>query len=125
MLEQMNLLTHPTRVTSHSQTTIGNIFSNHVSKEAVCGNLTSTISDHLSQVLFIPSMFSDNPAAKLNFFERSWKNFNQAEFVMDYFDKDWSNILNLKNSYVNVSTEDFANNMNDFLDKHAPFKKNQ
>ena len=33
---------------------------------------------------------------KFNIFERSWTNFNQAEFVMDYFDKDWSNILNLK-----------------------------
>ena len=68
-------------------------------------------------------MFSDNPATKSNIFERSWKNFNQAEFVMDYFDKDWSNILNLKHGNVNVSMENFVNNMNDLLDKHAPFKK--
>ena len=81
---------HPTRVTSHWQIIIDNIFS--VSKEAVSGNLTSTISDHLPQVLFIPSMFSDNPATKSSIFERSWKNFNQAEFFMDYFDKDRSNI---------------------------------
>ena len=115
----------PTRVTSHSQTIIDNIFSNYVSKEAVSGNLTSAISDHLPQVLFIPSVFSDNPATKSNIFERSWKNFNQAEFVMDYFDKDWSNILNFKHGNVNVSMENFVNNMNDLLDKHAPFKKNQ
>ena len=114
---------HPTRVTSHSQTIIDNIFSNYVSKEAVCGNLTSTIFDHLSQVLFIPSMFSGNPATKSNIFERSWKNVNQAEFLMDYFCKDWSNILNLKNGNVNVSMENFVNNMNDLLDKHVPFKK--
>ena len=114
---------HPARVTGHLQPIIDNIFSNYVSKEAVCGNLTSTISDHLSQFLFIPSMFSDNLARKSNIFERSWKNFNQAEFVMDYFDKDWSNILNLKHGNVNVSMENFVNNMNDLLDKHAPFKK--
>ena len=42
---------------------------------------------------------------------------------MDYFDKDLSNILNLKHGNVNVSTEDFVNNMNDLLDKHAPLKK--
>ena len=114
---------HPTRVTDHSQTIIDKIFSNYVPKEAVCGNLTFTISDHLPQVLFIPSMFSDNPATKSNVFERSWKIFNQAEFVMDYFDKDWSNILNLKHGNVNVAMENFANNMNDFLDKHAQFKK--
>ena len=67
-------------------------------------------------------MFSDNPATKSNIIKRSWKNFNQAESVMDYFDKDWSNILNLKHGNVNVSMENLVN-MNDLLDKHAPFKK--
>ena len=42
---------------------------------------------------------------------------------MDYFDKDWSNILNFKHGNVNVSMENFVNNMNNLLDKHAPFKK--
>ena len=42
---------------------------------------------------------------------------------MDYFDKDWSNILNFKHANVNVSMENFVNNMNDLLDKHTPFKK--
>ena len=86
--------------------------TNYVSKEA-CGNLTSAISD----------MFSDNTDTKSNTFERSWKNFNQAEFIMDYFHKDWSNILNLKRGNVNMSMENFVNNMNDLLDKHALFKK--
>ena len=94
---------HLTRVTGHSQTIIDYIF--YVSKDALCGNLTSTISDHLPQILFIPSIFSDNPNTKPNIFERSWTNFNQAEFVMDYFDRDWSNIFNFKHSNVNVSME--------------------
>ena len=81
------------------------------------------MSNHLPHVLFIPSRFSDNPATKSNIFERSWINFNQAEFVMDYFDKDWSNILNLNYGYVNVSMESFVNNINDLPDKHVPFKK--
>ena len=38
---------HLTRVTDHFQTIINNIFSNYVSKEAMRGNLTSKISDHL------------------------------------------------------------------------------
>ena len=42
---------------------------------------------------------------------------------MDCFDKDWSNILNLKRGNVNVSMENFVDNMNDLLDKHAPFRK--
>ena len=89
----------------------------------MCGNLTSTISDYPPQVLFIPSVFTDNPATKSNIFERSRENFNQAEFVMDYFDKGRSNILNLKHGNVNASIENFVNNMNDLPDKHAPFKK--
>ena len=67
-------------------------------------------------------MFSDNPDTKSNIFERSWTNFNQAEFVMDFFDKDWSNILNLEHGNVNASMENFANNMKDLLDKHVLFK---
>ena len=81
------------------------------------------MSDHLPQVLFIPSMFSENPATKCDVFERSWKNFNQAEFVMDYFDRVWSNILNFKHVNVNVSMENFVNNMNDLRDKQASFKR--
>ena len=70
-------------------------------------------------------MFSNNPDTKSNIFERRWTNFNQAEFVMDYFDKDWSNIFNRKDGYVNVSMENFVDNMNDLLDKHASFKINK
>ena len=66
-------------------------------------------------------MFSDNPDTKSNIFGRTWTNFSQAEFVMDYFDKDQSKILNLKHGNVNVSMGDFVDNMNDLLDKHAPF----
>ena len=90
-----------------------------MSKEAVHGNLTSTMLDHLPQVLHIPLMFSNTPAMKSNIFERSWKNFNQAEFVMDYFDKDWSNNLNLKHGNAKVSMKTFVDNINDVFDKHA------
>ena len=41
---------HPTRINGHSKTLINNIFFNHISKEAICENLTSTITDHLSQI---------------------------------------------------------------------------
>ena len=68
-------------------------------------------------------MFSGNPATKSNIFQRSWKKFNQAKFVMDYFDEEWSNILNYKHGNVNVSMENVVNNMIDLLDKHATFKK--
>ena len=68
-------------------------------------------------------MFSETPAMNFYIFEKSWTNFNQAEFVMDYFDKDWINILDLKQGNVNVSMETFINNINDLLNKHTPFRK--
>ena len=80
---------HPTRITGHSKTLIDNIFSNHMSKKAICGNLTYTISDHLPQFLIIPSIFSDPSSLKSNVYERSWSNFNKEEFILDYFEKDW------------------------------------
>ena len=48
----------PTRLTSHSKTLIDNIFSN-ISLEAISGNLTSTISDHLPQFMIVLNVFSN------------------------------------------------------------------
>ena len=114
---------HPTRITGHSKTLIDNIFSNHISKEAICGNLTSTISDHLPQFLIMPSIFSDPSSSKSNVYERSWLNVNKEEFTLDYFEKDWDRILNVEKNGVNHSFDNFLSNMNGLLDKHAPFKK--
>ena len=41
------LVLQPTRITSHSNTLIDNIFSNAIDPDLISGNLTATISDHL------------------------------------------------------------------------------
>ena len=51
----------PTRLTSHSKTLIDNILSNIISAEAISGNSTSTISDHLPQFMIVPNVFSNAP----------------------------------------------------------------
>ena len=114
---------HPTRITGHSKTLIDNISSNHISKGAICGNLTSTISDHLPQFLVMPSIFSDPSSSKSNVYERSWSNFNKEELILDYFEKDWDLILNVEKNDVNHSFDNFLLNMNGLLGKYAPFKK--
>ena len=48
----------PTRLTSHSKTCIDNIISNIISPEAISGNLTAAISDHL-QFMIVPNVFSN------------------------------------------------------------------
>ena len=63
----------PTSLTSHSNTFIGNIFSNVLSSEAVFGNITATISDHLPQFLFTPNVLSNPLCNKSN----TWKEIGQ------------------------------------------------
>ena len=85
----------PGRHISHSRTLINNIFSNFISKDIICGNITATISDHLPQFLVSPNTFANPPSNKSNVFERDWSKFYQENFILDYFDIDWSNLLNL------------------------------
>ena len=113
----------PTRITSHSKTLIDNIFSNIISHEMISGNMTATVSDHLPQFLFAPNVFSKASCQKSNIYERDWSKSFQTDFVLDYFDKDWCNVLQLDQQDVNLSIESFLNNMNSILDEHAPLNQ--
>ena len=53
------LILQPTRITSHSNTLIDNIFSNVIDPDIILGNLTATISDHLPQFAIIRNMFGN------------------------------------------------------------------
>ena len=41
-------------------------FSNFISREAISGNKTATVFDHLPQFLFVPNILSDPPRQKAN-----------------------------------------------------------
>ena len=43
--------------------------------------------------------------------------------VLDYFDKDWSDVLQLDQQNVNLSIESFLDNTNSILDEHIPLKR--
>ena len=66
----------PARINGHSKTLIDKIFSNHISKEAICGDLRSTIPDHLPQFFIMLSIFQ-------TLFHPN------AMFILDYFEKGW------------------------------------
>ena len=57
----------PTKLTSNSKTLIDNIFSNVLSCEAISGNITATILDHLPRFLFAPNVCSQNLTKKILF----------------------------------------------------------
>ena len=50
-------IVQPTRISTTSKTLSDNIFSNIPTPSSVSGNLTSSISDHLPQVLIVPDIF--------------------------------------------------------------------
>ena len=85
----------PTRLISHSKTLINNIFSNMLSSETISGNLTATISDHLPQFLVAPDILSNTSYNKSTIFEKDWSKFNHENFILDYLDQNWSDILQI------------------------------
>ena len=82
----------PTRLTSYSKILIDNIFFNTLSSEMISGNLTYTTSDHLPQFLFAPNILSNPSYNKSNIYERDGSKFDKENFILDHFDKSWSDI---------------------------------
>ena len=110
----------PASLTSHSKTLIDNIFSNALSCETISGNITATISDYLPQFMFAPNVLSIPLCNKSNILERDWSKFNKENFILDYFDKNWSEILELDQENLNLSFDSYLDHMNAILDIHVP-----
>ena len=112
----------PTRVTSTSKTLIDNIFITPSKFKMVSGNLTTGISDHLPQFLFL-----NNP--KLTDFKnyptetRNWKNFDEQKFQNDFKNINWENILHLEGKDPSASLESFRSTFSELLDQYAPTRR--
>ena len=113
----------PTRITSHSNTPIDNIFSNVTDPDIISGNLTATISDHLPQFSIIPNMFGNISGNKSNIYERDWSKFYRENFILDYFSVDWDDLLKIDELNADNSTKIYLDKINMLLDSYAPLKK--
>ena len=96
------------------------MFTNIILSDSISGNLTATVSDHLSQFLIVPNIFSNPPSNKFNIYERVWCNFDQENFILDYFSIDWNETLEIEEQNINYSTEIFLNKISELLDNFAP-----
>ena len=65
-------------------------------------SITATIYDHLPQFLIAPNVFANPSSDQCKIFERSWSNFNQENFILDYFSIDWKALLKL-NKRISIS----------------------
>ena len=82
------LILQPTRITSHSNTLIDNIFSNVIEPDIISSNLTATISDHLPQFAIIPNTFGNVSGNKYNIYERDCSKFDRENFILGGFVKN-------------------------------------
>ena len=112
-------ITQPTRVTSKSRTLIDNIFINFHSPEIISGNIAVSISDHLAQIITIPSKKSLKKPRKM--FKRCFKNFNNEKFIQDIIDVEWNK--HIADLNVNDATSVFLKLFESILDAHAPYKQ--
>ena len=119
----ISLILQPTRITSHSNSLIDNIFSNVIDPDIISGNLTTTISDHLPQFVLIPHMFGNILCNKSNIYERDWSKFDQENFILDYFSVDWEDLLKIDDLNADNSTKIYLDKINMLLDTYAPLKR--
>ena len=117
------LILQPTRITSHSNTLIGNTFSNVIDPDIISGNLTATISDHLHQFSIIPHIFGNIPGNKSNIYERDWSKFDRENFILDYFSVEWEDLLKIDVLNADNSTKTFLDKINMLLNTYAPLKR--
>ena len=117
------LILHPTRISSHSNTLIDNVFSNVIDPDIISGNFAATISDHLPQFAIIPNMFGNIPGNKSNIHERDWSKVDQENFILDYFSVDWEDFSKINELNADNSTKIYLDKINILLDTYAPLKK--
>ena len=116
------LILKPTRITPQSKTLIDNIFTN-VLKPHTSGNLTCSISDHLPQFTIIELTSKKYQKESEVKYKRSYKNFDEEEFILDFLDKEWEELLQLENNDPNLSTSTLIETTLKTFDTHAPLKK--
>ena len=115
------LILQPTRITSHYNTLIDNIFSNVLDPDIILGNLTATISDHLPQFAIIPSMFGNISGNKSNIHERDWSSkFDGENFILDYFSLDLEDLLKIDENNADSSTKIYLEEINMLFDTYEP-----
>ena len=113
----------PTRMTNNSGTLIDNIFTNSINPDAISGNLTIGISDHLPSIFIVPKPNQNHLPKKHNLFTRNLKNINSEVLFSDLNNIDWNEELKITEGDINSSFNKFHNIIDNILDIHAPLRK--
>ena len=115
------LILQPTRINTHSNTLIDNIFPNIIDPEIISGNLTVTISDHLPQFAIIPNLAILQVINLI--LMRHWSKFDRENFILDYISVDCEDSLKIDKLNVDNCTQTYLEKINILLDTYAPLKR--
>ena len=96
------VITLPTKINKERSTVIDNIFTNHFNPEMKSGNLQLAISDHLPSFLVVPKDNQNHLPKKHNLYTRKTKNFDRTNFILDYLNINWDNILETNKNDANL-----------------------
>ena len=110
----------PTRITSRSKTLIDNIFINEHYSNIVAGNITTDISDHLTQFVAIPGDWHAEMQGQETY-RRNYKKLNSGKFKEDFNKINWINLLTGKG--VDDAYDTFLEETEKLIDKHIPLEK--
>ena len=114
----------PTRIMSTSATLIGNIFTNGNDNPFTSGNLVTTLSDHLTQILIVPvrnTTRHKEPKKAQRDFQKSLR--NKDIISRDLQNANWDTVLQLNLENINISTEKFIAKINNLINGWAPLKE--
>ena len=116
-------ITIPTRVNDTGGTLIDNIFTNDILPDRKSGNLIVAISDHYPSFFVIPQEPETNQSKSSVRYKRDKRTFSRENYILDFLEIDWDNVLQLHKQDVNFSTEKFMQTIMSLIDKHMPLKE--
>ena len=115
-------ITLPTRITATSRTLIDNIYSNNQNfANAISGNLTASISDHLPQFIVVPK--DETITSKKQNVFKCEINFDKESLIADFINTNWDAVLSINQCNPNVSFDNLNNKVEEIVNKHLPLKK--
>ena len=114
------IINKPTRVIKKQKPSlIDNFFINAVDKDITCGNLTSKISDHMPNFMFMKNVVFDHKKAQKKI--RCTKNANVEEYQADIASIDLTPIL-LTTSDVHIICKYYHDQVTNVINKHYPYR---
>ena len=117
-------ISSPTRITSTSATLIDNIFTKDYDNTFTSGNLVTTFSDHVAQILVVPIRNitrHKEPKTVLCDFQEILR--NKDIISRDLQNTNWDTELQLNSENINISTEKFISKINNLINHWAPLKE--